>query len=79
MKSFLKIPVLAAFIFISVPMYAVVPSNSSGSSTTNTTDNILVGAGVTMADGTFILLALGMAFAGRKWYEAHRKKTENPV
>jgi hypothetical protein len=81
MKSYIKVLIAAALLLISTsglqaqapphPNNGVAPSAGPGGNTP-------VGAGAPIADGQFILLALGLAYAGRKWYE-HKKQVESPV
>ena len=41
--------------------------------------NTPVGSGASISDGAFILMALGIAYAGRKWHGIYKKKAENPL
>jgi hypothetical protein len=75
MKSVLKTMILGAFLLVSsaglkaqAPPH---PNNGGNAPTTGT--NTPVGAGATLTDGSFILLALVLAYAGRKAYVAHSK------
>ena len=82
MKALIKTLIITAFLFLSTnllqaqapphPNNGVAP-NSGGS------NNKPVGGGAPITDGPFILMALGMAYAGRKWHEAHKKKVESPA
>lgn len=81
MKSFLRILAIAVLLLASTtllqaqtpphPNNGVAPSSGSG--------NTPVGAGAPIADGQFILLALGLAYAGKKWYELSKKEPEGTV
>lgn len=82
MKTGIKTLILTAFLLLSTTLLqAQSPPhpNNGFAPTTGVGGNKPVGGGAALADGSFILMALGMAYAGRKWYEVHKKQTENPV
>ena len=81
MKTSLKTILFAIFLIVSIANSTAQtpPHPNNGAAPTTVAGNKPVGGGVTLADGSFILLALALAYAGRKMYEAHRKKIENPV
>ena len=81
MKKVLKIALFTLFIIVlTVRLTAQIPPHpNNGGAPTAANGNKPVGGGATLADGSFILLALALAYAGRKMYEAHKKKLENPV
>ncbi len=75
MKSFLKTMILGSFLLVSsARLQAQVPPHpNNGGNAPVAGTNTPVGAGATLADGTFILLALILAYAGRKLYVMHSK------
>jgi len=82
MKALIKTLMISTFLLASTTLLqAQSPPhpNNGVAPTTGVGGNKPVGGGAALADGPFILMALGMAYAGRKWYEAHKKQTENPV
>jgi hypothetical protein len=75
MKSFLKTLILGTFLLAAthrVQAQAPPHPNNGGTAPVPGT-NAPVGAGATLTDGSFILLALALAYAGRKLYEMHTK------
>jgi hypothetical protein len=76
MKSFLKTMILGVFLLVSsARLQAQVPPHpNNGGDAPAPGTNTPVGAGATLTDGSFILLALGLAYAGRKVYVAHSSK-----
>jgi hypothetical protein len=79
MKRIFKIWIFTAFLAISpVLLFAQTPPHPNGgagpgSGNTKVGDNP---AGAAIGDGVFILLALSMAYAGRKIYEIRSVKEE---
>ncbi|MDO9254686.1 MAG: hypothetical protein Q7U54_04170 [Bacteroidales bacterium] len=74
MKSFLKTMILGAFLLVSsARIQAQVPPHPNNGGDAPSATNTPVGAGATLTDGSFILLALGLAYAGRKIYMSHSK------
>lgn len=75
MKLFFKILVLMVWLLIStatIKVQAQPHPNNGGTAPTSVT-NSPVGAGANLTDGSFILLALALAYAGRKVYVMHSK------
>ena len=81
MKSFVKLLITAAFLFLSTNLLQAQapPHPNNGAAPSSGGGNTPVGAGAPVADGQFILLALGLAYAGRKWYEMSKKEVEDRV
>jgi len=82
MRSFIKILTVAAFLMTSTTiLQAQAPPhpNNGAPPSSEPGGNTPVGAGAPIADGQFILLALGLAYAGRKWYETSKKGDEEMV
>ena len=81
MKTRIKTLILTAFLLLSTTLLQAQtpPHPNNGAAPTAIAGNKPVGGGATLADGSFILLALALAYAGRKIYEAHKKKAESPV
>ena len=82
MKSFLQLLTIAVFMLASTTILnAQTPPhpNNGAAPTTGVGGNTPVGAGAPIADGQFILMALGLAYAGRKCYELHKKQVGSPA
>ena len=81
MKTALRTILFAVFLIVSTAIISAQtpPHPNNGAAPTAGAGNKPVGGGATLADGSFILLALALAYAGRKIYEAHKKKAESPV
>jgi hypothetical protein len=79
MKRIFKIFFIAALL-ITAPLLntAQNPPHPNGGTGPNG-NNHAVGSGAPIENGTFILLALSMAYAGRKLYEMRTKKEEKSV
>jgi hypothetical protein len=75
MKSFLKTFFLGTFLLTAtLTVQAQAPPHPNNGGTTPTPGtNTPVGSGATLTDGSFILLALVLAYAGRKLYVMHTK------
>ena len=76
----IKLTVITILLLLSpILMKAQAPPhpNNGGAPTPGT--NTPVGAGAPIADGTYILLAFGMAYAIKKWQELNSVKTNNHV
>jgi hypothetical protein len=74
MKSFLKTLIFGAFLLVSsARLQAQAPPHPNNGGNAPNGTNTPVGAGATLTDGSFILLALVLAYAGRKLYVAHSK------
>ena len=67
MKSLVKILILTALVFASTTLLQAQPHPNNGSAPV-TGSNTPVGAGAPIADGQFLLMAMVMAYAGRKIY-----------
>lgn len=75
MKSLLKTTILGTFLLVAtlrVQAQAPPHPNNGGTAPTSVT-NTPVGAGATLADGSFVLLALALAYACRKVYVMRTK------
>ncbi len=69
MEKWFKLAVLAMILVITpVFMFAQTPPHPNNGSSPDSTTNTPVGAGAPIADGQFVLLALVMAYTGRKIY-----------
>jgi hypothetical protein len=66
MKSIVKILILTVIMFASTKLLQAQPHPNNGNAPSGS--NTPVGAGAPLADGQFLLLAMGMAYAGRKIY-----------
>jgi len=76
MKRNLKIFTLAAFLFTApLLMFAQNPPHPNGGNAPNTGTSTNAPVGAPIADGSYILLVLALAYTGRKIYVIHRKET----
>ena len=78
MKRSIRIFVLAALISSPLLMLAQSPPHPNGGNAPNTggTTNGPVGGGAPIENGTFILITLALAYAGRKIYVMRRPVEE---
>lgn len=69
MEKKFKLAVIAVFLLITpLFMMAQAPPHPNNGSIPSSTTNTPVGAGAPIADGQYVLLALVIAYAGRKIY-----------
>ena len=78
MKSFVKLLITAAFLFLSTNLLQAQtpPHPNNGAAPSSGGGNTPVGAGAPVADGQFILLTLAMVYAGSKMYGMMQTKHE---
>lgn len=81
MKTALNIILSAMFLIVSIQRLTAqpLPHPNNGAAPTAVSGNKPVGGGVTLADGSFVLLTLALAYTGRKWHEVHKKKAGSLV
>jgi len=77
MKKVFIYSFLTLFLVVTTVISLKAQPHAGQQSTTGTVtgDRIGAGAGVPITDGSFILMTLGMAFAGRKWHVLYKKRS----
>lgn len=74
MKSFLLTMIFGTLLLVSsARLQAQAPPHPNNGGNAPNGSNTPVGAGATLTDGSFILLALALSYAGRKIYVARSK------
>ncbi len=76
MKKLIFIVSLAIGLSLPMVLSAQNPPHPNGNGTPPSGDNNRVGAGAPIGNGVFILLVLGMAYAGRKVYTLRKPVEE---
>jgi len=79
MKTISRLFIIAFFVTATLTLNAQAPPHPNNGSAPTPTGNTPVGAGAALADGPYILLVLGLAYAIRKRYASNGKEVENQV